>query len=171
MKTLLTLFLVGCAVQLSAVAQGATQFHIEFPGAPPPPAIGIPSGFAELSGTSFHASFFLGTSAASSGRILEMAADSSLTPVFEFSSTIVDSFPPTPGFPGSGGTYYSYDQIWQVTEAQAHTLLSGRWYAEISFGPEIHMAQLVPVPEPSTISLLLLGFGFLGAFGGRRLCR
>jgi hypothetical protein len=167
MKTLLTLFLVGCAVQLSAVAQGTTQFLIEFPGAPPPPVIGIPSGVAELSGTSFHAAFFLGTSAASSGRILEMAADSTLTPVFEFSGTIVDSFPPTPGFPGSGGTYYSYDQIWQVTETQAQALLAGRWFAEIAYGSEIHMAQLVPVPEPSAATLSLLGLSVLGAAGRR----
>jgi hypothetical protein len=171
MKRLLTLFIVGCAVQLTVLAQGVTQFRIDFPGAPPPPAIGIPSGSAELSASSFHAWFFLGTSWASSGRILEMADDSSLTPIFQFTSVIVDSHPPTPGIPGSGGTFYSYDQTWQVTDLQIQSLLSGRWYAEIAFGSDIHLGRLTPVPEPSTVALLIVGIGVFVAHGRRRLQR
>ena len=169
MKRLFTLLIVGCAVQLSVLAQGVTQFRIDFPGAPPPPAIGIPSGSAELSASSFHAWFFLGTSSASSGRILEMADDSSLTPIFEFTGVLVDSHPPTPGIPGSGGTFYSYDQTWRATNLQIQSLLSGRWYAEIAFGSDIHLGQLTPVPEPSTVVLLLVGIGALAAHGHRRL--
>jgi len=171
MKRLLALLIVGCAVQLSALAQGTTQFRIDFPGAPPPPAIGIPSGSAELSASSFHAWFFLGTSPANSGRILEMAADSSLTPMFEFAGVIVDSYPPIPGIPGSGGTFYSYDQTWQVTDLQIQSLLSGRWYAEIAFGSDIHLGQLTPVPEPSTVTLLIVGVVVFAARRDRRLRR
>lgn len=171
MKTRLALFLIACAVPLSLLAQGTTQFRIDFPGAPPPPAIGVPSGAAELSGDSFHTAIFLGTSLPNSGQILEMAEDGSLTPLFQITDVLEDHFSPTPGFPGSGGIFYSYYQTWQVTEAQAEMLLLGRWYAEVTVDSEVHLAQIVPVPEPSTISLLVLGFGFLGAFGRRRLCR
>ncbi|MBE0542770.1 MAG: PEP-CTERM sorting domain-containing protein [Verrucomicrobia bacterium] len=165
MKPLSKLLLLGCAAQLSALAQGVTQFRIDFPDAPPPPAIGIPSGSAELSANSFHAWFFLGTSAASSGRILEMADDNSLTPIFEFAGVLVDSHPPTPGIPGSGGTFYSYDQTWQVTDSQIQSVLSGRWYAEIAFGLDVHFAQLTPVPEPSALVMLIVG---IGAFAAQR---
>jgi hypothetical protein len=100
-----------------------------------------------------------------------MADDSSLTPIFQFTSVIVDSHPPTPGIPGSGGTFYSYDQTWQVTDLQIQSLLSGRWYAEIAFGSDIHLGRLTPVPEPSTVALLIVGIGVFVAHGRRRLQR
>jgi hypothetical protein len=168
MKRLLTTFLVGCAIQLSSLAQGVTQFRVDFLAAPPPPAIGIPSGSAELSANSFHAWFFLGTSAATSGRILEMADDTSLTPVFEFTGVLVDSHPPTPGIPGSGGTFYSYDQTWQLTDLQTQSLLSGRWYAEITYDSVIHLGHFTPVPEPSPAVLTVAGCAILAVYRHRR---
>jgi hypothetical protein len=122
MKRLLALLFVLCAVQLPLLAQGVIHFSIDFPGAPPPPAIGLPAGSAELSGSSFTASVFLGTSRADYARIFEMADDSSLTPVFQFTSVLVDSFSPTPGIPGSGGTFYSYFATWDLTSLQAQRL-------------------------------------------------
>jgi hypothetical protein len=169
MKRLLTTFLVGCAIQVSSLAQGVTQFRVDFLVAPPPPAIGNPSGIAELSGSSFHAWFFLGTSAASYGRILEMADDTSLIPVFEFTGVVVDSHPSIPGIPGSGGTFYSYDQTWQVTDLQIQSLLSGRWYAEVTLGTVMHLGQFTPVPEPSTTALAVAGCAVLAAYGHPRL--
>jgi hypothetical protein len=171
MKRSLVLLMLGCVVQLSVFAQGVVQFRVDFPGAPPPPAVGIPSGSAELSGSSFHAWFFLGTSAASWGRILERGADSTLTPVFEFTSLLVDSHPPTPGIPGSGGTFYSYDQTWQLTDHQIQSLWSGRWYAEIAFGSDLRIGQFTPVPEPSSAALVVVGIATLAGQRHRKLQR
>lgn len=161
MKHLLALMFVVCAVQLPLLAQGDFQFSITFPGAPPPPTIGVPSGSAELSGSSFTAWAFLGTSPADYGRIFEMADDSSLTPVFQFTSVLVTSSPPTPGFPGSGGTFYSFDESWDLTSLQARSLLAGRWYMEVAFGAETHFAQITPVPEPKSAALFVSGIAFI----------
>jgi hypothetical protein len=171
MKRLLALLSLVCAVQLPLFAQGVIQFSITFPGAPPPPAIGVPSGYAELSGSSFTTWVFLGTSAADYGRIYEMAGDSSLTPVFQFASTLVDSHPPIPGIPGSGGTYYSYFETWDLTSPEAQSLLGGHWYMEVGFGAETHVAQITPVPEPTSALLFASGVAFMVAFGRRRLQR
>lgn len=161
MKHLLALLFAVCAVQLPLLAQGVIQFSITFPGAPPPPAIGVPSGSAELSGSSFRAGAFLGTSAADYGRIFEMADDSSLTPVFQFASVLVTASPPTPGIPGSGGTFYSYDEMWDLTSLQAQSVSAGRWYMEIAFGAETHFAQIAPVPEPTSAALFVSGIAFI----------
>ena len=161
MKRFLALLVVVCAVQLPLFAQGVLQFSITFPGSPPPPAIGVPSGYAELSGSSFTASVFLGTSAADYGRIFEMADDSSLTLMFQFGGVLVDSHPPTPGFPGSGGTFYSYFQTWDLTSLQAQNLLEGHWYMEVAFGSETHFAQITPVPEPTSAALFAAGVAFI----------
>lgn len=163
MKRLLALLVVVCVVQLPLFAQGVLQFSITFPGAPPPPAIGVPSGYAELSGSSFTAWVFLGTSAADYGRIYEMAADGSLTPVFQFSGVLGDSHPPTPGIPGSGGTFYSYFQRWDLTSPQAQSLLAEHWYMEIGFGASTHFTQITQVPEPASAPLLASGAVFMAA--------
>jgi hypothetical protein len=118
MKRFLSLLFLACAIQLPLFAQGVIQFDITFPGSQPPPAIGVPGGSAELSGSSFTPWVFLGTSAADYGRILEMAGDSSLTLVFQFTSVLVDSHPPTPGIPGSGGTFYSYLKTWDLSPSK-----------------------------------------------------
>ena len=157
MKRLLLTLIVACAIRLSLCAQGVIQFSITFPGAPPPPAIGVPSGHAELSGNSFTTWVFLGTSAGDYGRIYEMADDSSLTPVFQFASTLVDSHPPIPGIPGSGGTYYSYFETWDLTLPQAQSLLGGHWYMEVAFGADTHFAQITQVPEPTSALLFASG--------------
>lgn len=93
-----------------------------------------------------------------------MANGGSLTPIFEFTGFLVDSYQPIPGIPGSGGTYYSYDQTWQVTATQTQSLLAGHWYAEIAFGSDMHLAQISPVPEPSAVALFLFGAGVVAAF-------
>jgi hypothetical protein len=171
MKRHLAIFLGLCLLQSPLFAQGVIQFTITFPGAPPPPAVSVPSGSAELSGSSFTAWVFLGTSRADFGRIYEMAADTSLTPVFEFGSTIVDSHPPTPGIPGSGGTFYSYFDTWTVTQPQASSLMGGRWYMEVGYGAETHFAQITPVPEPTSALLLTSGIALWVACRHRRLQR
>ena len=171
MTRLLALLFVVCAVQLPLFAQGVIEFSITFPGAPSPPGVGFPSGSARLSGSSFTAWVFLGTSRADYGRIYEMLDDSSLTPVFEFGSTIVDVFPPIPGIPGSGGTVWSYYETWDLALPQAQSLLGGHWYMEVAFGPETHFAQITPVPEPTSAALFVSGIAFIAVCCRRRLQR
>ena len=171
MKRLVALLFVVGAMQLPLLAQGVFHFSIDFPGTPLPPAIGVPGGSAELSGSSFTPWVFLGTSAADYGRIFEMADDSSFAPVFQFTGVLVDSHPPTPGFPGSGGTFYSYFETWDLTSLQAQSLLAGRWYMEMAFGTEAHFAQITPVPEPTSAALFVSGVALVAVSCRRRLQR
>jgi hypothetical protein len=168
MRRLVALWFVVCAIQLPLLAQSVFHFSIDFPATPLPPAIGVPGGNAELSGSSFTPWVFLGTSAADYGRIFEMADNSSLTPVFQFTSVLVDSYPPTPGFPGSGGTFYSYFETWDLTALQAQSLLAGRWYMELAFGTQTHFAQITPVPEPTSAALFVSGVALVAACCRRR---
>jgi len=168
MKRLLAFYLGLCLLQSALFAVGVVQFTIAFPGAPPPPTVGVPSGGAELSGSLFTAWAFLGTSRADYGRTYEMAANTSLTPLCDFGSVIVDPHPPTPGIPGNGGMFYSYFDTWTVTQTQASSLLEGRCYMEVGYGAETHLGQIAPVPEPTSALLLTSGIALWVACRHRR---
>ena len=64
MKRLVALLFVVCAIQLPLLGRSVFHFSIDFPATSLPPAIGVPGGSAEFSGSSFTPWVFLGTSAA-----------------------------------------------------------------------------------------------------------
>jgi len=138
-------------------AQGVLQFRVHFPGAPAPPALAFPFGGAQLEGDSFYAAVLLGETPGSYGRIVERGQDGSFTTVFEFSNQVLAAYLPILGLPGDGGTYYSYEQFWQVNPAQIDSLLAGNWYAEVTLDSGPHVGQIVLVPEPATLALLIGG--------------
>ena len=144
------------------------QFGIAFPGGPPPPTLGLPSGSAELRDGVFYGWLYLGYSVATYGRILERSDDGSLTPVFDFSQILFGPRPPDPSLPTTGDAFYSYYQWWQLTDQQVGSLLAGRWYAEIAFGSDIHLGQIAVVPEPASLTLLVSGAACMAALRFRR---
>lgn len=126
----------------------------------------------------FIVSFSVGTNAASDGWILQMN-DGSLSPVLELTNELVYVFP-TPGspvpfdsmgtFPGGGGSEGGenfYSQNWQLADDQVQNLLAGNWYAEIDYGGNTYLGNLMPVPEPETLALLGLGIASI-YFRGRK---
>lgn len=147
--------------QFSCSAQGVLNFRVDFPGAPVPPTLSFPFGGAQLENNSFYAAVLLGETPGSSGRIVERSQDGSFATVFEFSNQVLAGYPPILGLPGDGGTYYSYEQTWQVNQGQTENLLAGNWYAEVAINGNVHLGQIVTVPEPCVLALSLSGFVLL----------
>lgn len=152
MKKLIALLFVVWAMQLPLFAQGTISFMINFPAFP-----GGSFGSAELLGSSFTAQTIPWNSPPDYGRILEMAGDGSTTPIFQFSSLFTGTYPPSPVFPGSGGTFYYYFETWNLTPPQTESLLAGHWYMEIVFGSGTLLSQINQVPEPTSAMLFVLG--------------
>lgn len=158
--------LFTCVLQLTAFAQETIQFTISLSPFP-----GGMSGNAELAGSSFTARAGSWSVAPDYGRIIQMADDSSTTPVFQFASVLSEIYPPIPEFPGSGATLYYFHETWNVTPPQAESLLAGHWYMEISFGYTALISQIVPVPEPTCAALFVLGAAVVKVCNRRKLQR
>lgn len=150
MKRLTISLLLAWLVQSSLPAQGVINFTMDFPGAPLPPAIGIPYGAAGLSGNTFSVGILLGPSEATYAWILEQGNGGSLTPVFQITDEILSISPIT------GGGFYSLGQSWELTDAQIQNLLAGQWFAEIDFGADTHLGQITATPEPSVAALFVI---------------
>lgn len=156
MRRLLGLLFVVCVMQLPLFAQGTIPFTINFPVFP-----GGPSGSAELVGSSFTAQTTPWNFAPDYGRIFEIAGDGSTTPMFQFSSLLAGTYPPSDFPGGGGGTYYYYFETWNLTSSQTENLLAGHWFMEIAFGPSTLLSRITPVPEPTSATLHILGVGMI----------
>ncbi|MDB6110021.1 MAG: hypothetical protein JWR69_1771 [Pedosphaera sp.] len=130
-------------------------FEIIFTGPVPPNAGYTPHGSADLSNNVFSLNINIGPTAATQGRVLALGVDNSLMPLFEITNQ-VNLF----SFPG-GPSYYSSRQSWQITDSQATSLWAGLWYVQFDFPTGTDTGAIVPVPEPSSSSLLILGTGLL----------
>lgn len=153
-------------MQLPLFAQGTISFTINYPAFP-----GGSFGSAELLGSSFTAQTTPWNFAPDYGRIVEMAEDGSTTPMFQFSSLLAGTYPPSPVFPGSGGTFYYYFETWNLTPPQTENLLAGHWYMEIAFGSSTLLGQINQVPEPTAAALFVLGATIIIDCCRRRLLR
>jgi hypothetical protein len=165
MKRLTISLLIAWLIQTSLLAQGVVQFTMDFPGVPPPPAILIPYGAAQLSGGTFSVGILLGPSEATYAWILQQGDSGSLTPIFQIGGENLSISPIT------GAPSYSLDQSWVLTDAQTQSLLAGQWFAEVDFGADTHLGQITAIPEPSVAALFVLCFGFLVIFYQRRSLR
>ncbi|HET7625750.1 MAG TPA: hypothetical protein VFM25_10855 [Verrucomicrobiae bacterium] len=155
MKFIPGILLVGLLSQFPALSQSEIQFNINFGANPPPHALGVPTSGAILTDNSFYAAIYLDGSEPSSGWILEQSGESNFTPIFQFGNPVFAGYGPP-----LGGTAWSYENTWELTESQIGNLLQGRWYAQITFGAESYLGQITPVPEPG-IDGIFLGGGIL----------
>lgn len=109
----------------------------------------------------------LGVNPATDGWILQKNGDGSLTPIFEISNELYLANSPFPGASSSEGSFpgnptetyptYIYSESYQLTPGQVQSLLSGNWYAEMTYGGDTYLGNLTPVPEPETLALFGLG--------------
>ncbi|HEY2328970.1 MAG TPA: PEP-CTERM sorting domain-containing protein [Verrucomicrobiae bacterium] len=152
MKRIFIILLIGLISRAPALAQTGVYFNFNFDGNPPPHTATVPDSIAFLSGGTFSAAIYLGDTAPSAGRIVQMGEGGSLTTIFDFPNPVFASY----GAPFSG-TAFSYEQTWQLTTPQIDSLLGGQWYADVSYGSVDYLGQITVAPEPSSIALFAGG--------------
>jgi hypothetical protein len=152
MKRNLILLILGLASCVTAFPQGVIDFNISFGSNPPPHASGVPDSGARLTDDLFYAAIYLSDAQPTSGRIVETGGGGSLTTIFDFTHLVFAAYPPPPG-----ATAFSYEQSWQLTAPQIQTLIAGQWYAEVSYAGSSYLGQIMPVPEPSSLIVFVVG--------------
>ena len=156
MKHITIILVLGLLSQAPAFSQGVVNFDINFGGNPPPHTLGDPDSGAILTNGSFYAALYLSDTTPTSGSIVEQLAGGSFTTVFQFTSLVFATYP-------GGGPAYDYEGSWQLTDTQIQNLLSGQWFAEVTYGGTSYMGQITAVPEPSSVTLLLGGLIIVSA--------
>ncbi|MGH7954239.1 MAG: PEP-CTERM sorting domain-containing protein [Limisphaerales bacterium] len=149
MKHIIIILVIGLLSQVSALSQGLVNFDINFGANPPPHTPGDPISGATLTNDFFYAALYLDTTAPISGSIEELDGGV-FTTVFQFTNLVYASYP-------GGGPALDYEGSWQLTDTQIQNLLAGQWYANITYSDASYTGQITPVPEPSSITLLLAG--------------
>jgi hypothetical protein len=155
MKPIPIMLILGLLLQVPVFAQGTVDFNINFGGNPPPHTLGNPNSGARLMGDSFYAILYLDTITPISGSIQELDGGT-FTTVFQFTNSVFASYP-------GGGPALDYEDSWQLTNAQLQDLLTGQWYAKVTYNDASYMGQITPVPEPSSITFLSAGLVMVSA--------
>lgn len=177
---LFILTLLACA--LAAQAQGTLQFYARATGAnevPPNNDPTIAAGTFTLEGNilNFRLNVPAVTFSAQSAYIQGPALPGVNAPVifdlggpvFHSGSSFGDPPPYYAFFSPFDGTFGAGP--FTLTSGQIDELVSGLWYVHItSFErPEGQLrGQILPVPEPSALALLIMGFGIIGLRCGKR---
>ncbi|MGH7953069.1 MAG: PEP-CTERM sorting domain-containing protein [Limisphaerales bacterium] len=186
MKRTILLFSLLFSLHETMLAQGTLsvplRLNVDFSPTPGSPGTHQLSGDANyfLNGWNYDTSspeenvldvyVSLGANPATDGWIFQKNGDGSLTPIFEITNELYFADSPFPGaslegsFPGNPSeTYptYIYSESYQLTADQVQSLLSGDWYAEMSYGGDTYLGNLTPVPEPSTLALGSLALGLI----------
>jgi hypothetical protein len=163
MKNIIIILVFGLFSQVPALSQGNVNFDINFGTNPPPHTLGNPVSGAALTNDTFYAILYLDVTQPASGSIAQLDGGT-FTPVFQFTNLVFATYP-------GGGPAYDYEGSWQLTGTQIQNLLAGQWYAEVTYNDASYIGQIAPVPEPSSISLLLAGLVMASAGLHRRLAR
>ncbi len=157
MKHIIIILVLGLLSQLSAFSQGVIDFGITFDGNPPFQTPSIPGSGAILTGDSLYAILYMDATIPNpnpiSGSIGELDGGI-FTPIFQFTTSVFAAYP-------GGGIAVDYENTWQLTDTQIQNLLAGQWYAQVTYSDASYLGQIVAVPEPSSVTLLLGGLAVL----------
>ena len=149
MKNIIATLVMGLLSMVSALSQGEVTFGINFGANPPPHTLGDPFSGARLTNDLFYAILYLDTTEPVSGSIKELD-NGTFTTVFQFTNLVYATY-------SGGGPAFDYEGSWQLTDGQIQNLLTGQWYADVTYGNASYVGQITPVPEPSSAALVLAG--------------
>jgi hypothetical protein len=155
MKNIIIILVIGLLSRVPALSQGHINFDINFGANPPPHTLGNPLSGAILTNGVFNAILFLDPTTPISGSIQQLDGGT-FTPVFQFTNLVFATYP-------GGGPAYDYEGSWQLTDTQIQSLLAGQWYANVTYTGASYIGQILPVPEPSITTLLLIGLVLISA--------
>lgn len=159
MKNFIVILVIGLLAQVSAFSQGNVTFGIDFGANPPPHSPGIPTSGAYLTNDQFYAILYLDTTVPVSGSI-GVWNGGTFDPLFQFSHLVYAAY-------SGGGVGYDYEGSWQLTQAQMQELLAGQWYAQVTYSDANYIGQITPVPEPASVTFLVLGLGSVAVWRRR----
>lgn len=161
MKKIIIILVIGLFSRLPALSQGVVNFDINFGTNPPPNTSGGLVSAARLStdGT-FWTVLYLGSASPDSGFIGQMDGGT-FTSEFQFTNQFIETQIGEYGYIGS----------WQLTGTQVQDVLAGQWYAEVIYSDASYIGQITPVPEPSSITLSLVGLVVIFSCLYRRVVR